>query len=76
MSIRAERVLLDWIQVNSCLSAVRLDGSVPLSSSQLEHRCLLIVSVSVSNECNSTENKDQFYRGCGRSADIMVIAGD
>lgn len=35
LSMGAERVPLDWIPINSCLCAVRLDGSAHINISQL-----------------------------------------
>lgn len=43
LSVRAERTLLNSIPVNSRMCVVRLKGSVPVSSSWLECRCLFVM---------------------------------
>lgn len=50
LSIRAERVLLDWVPINSRLCRVRLGGFVRVNSSRLNCRCLFVLFVCASTD--------------------------
>lgn len=61
MSVRTERSLLDWIPFSSRKRAVHLDNSEHTGNTQLKHHCLLVVSVTTSTDCSSSEAKGEFY---------------
>lgn len=58
----AERALLDWIPVNSRLSAVWLDVPLLVGNIRLKGRCLFVIPVYAPSDCNFAEAKDYFYR--------------
>ena len=82
LSDRAEAAVLEWIPVNSRLCAVRLEGSLKVSSKRDAKRCLFVVAAYAPTDCSPDLAKNDFY--CHLQAllhqaprsDIVILAGD
>lgn len=64
--MRVEHELLDLIQINSRLCAVRLNSLVCVNSNRLKRRYLVVVSVNTFTDRGSSEAKDEFYKELSR----------
>ena len=78
----AEKMLLEWIPINSRLCAVHLDSSIRVNKQRNAKRHLFVVSGYALTDCSDDESKDPFYRELynllrsAKQRSVVVLAGD